>query len=177
LGDISVIFRNYTLFKAKMDDIKRDAQAAEKSLAGRRAEIAAKAKKLETYRTSSPEYKRLEEELATLQSQWTLDAKLTQKHFMEQEAKTYYDVYQQVRYEVERFARQYGYSLVLRYSSKKIDPGNRQEVLAGVYKPVVFHNNLDITYSILDRMNQQVPNYNRTVERPSGTSTIPERHR
>ena len=48
----------------------------------------------------------------------------------------------------------YGISLVLRYNGEEIRPDDRNSVLAGVNRAIVYQNNLDITKEISDRVNR-----------------------
>ena len=47
-----------------------------------------------------------------------------------------------------------GIELVLRYSAEPMDPQNRQSILQGVNRPLVYHRDLDITGEVLDRLNR-----------------------
>ena len=150
--DISKIFKEHPGFRAKLDDMKKDVQAAETALRKDRDGIKNMVDQLKQYTAGSPNYKRLEEQIATAQAQLQLKMNLQKKGFMEREAKVYYEVYKQIENEVKYFAQRHGISLVLRYNNIDMNPDDRQKVLAGVNKAVVFQNNIDITYDILERI-------------------------
>ena len=156
--DVSKIFKEHTRFKKMLDDMKRDVQAAENELKADRDKVKAEIEKLKQYAQGSPTYKQQEERVATMQSQLQVKVNLQKRDFMEKEAKIYYQVYQEVQREVAYFAQRHGISLVLRFNGNAIDQNDRQSVLAGVNKAVVFQNNIDITYDILDRLNPRTGN-------------------
>ena len=115
--------------------------------------VKAEIDKLKQFAQGSPSYKQQEERVATMQSQLQVKVNLQKRDFMEKEAKIYHQVYQEIQREVAYFGQRHGIGLVLRYNSTPIDPNDRQSVLAGVNKAVVFQNNIDITFDILDRLN------------------------
>jgi hypothetical protein len=57
---------------------------------------------------------------------------------------------------VEEAATKYGLSLVLRFDSQEIDPNNRNEVVKGVNRAVVFHRKLDLTSMVSDALNARM---------------------
>ncbi len=171
--DVSKIFKEHQRFRASLEDMKKDVEAAEASLRKDGDEI----KKLveqakQQYTPGSPQYKQQEELIATKNAQLQLKMNLQKKGFMEQEAKIYYNVYKEIEAEVERFAIRHRITLVLRYNDIDMTPDNRQQVLAGVNRAVVYQNNIDITKDILDQMNRQTrpapPNGVSNRPRPQG---------
>ena len=171
--DISKIFKEHPGFRAKLEDMKKDVTAAENTLKADRDEIRKVADAAKTFTPGSPNYKQAEERIATMQAQLQLKVNLQKKQFMDKEALIYYDVYTQIEAEVADFARRHGIGLVLRYNDIDMDRNNREAVLAGVNRAVVYQNNIDITFDILDRIKppaRPVPN-GGTAIRPT---TIPQ---
>jgi Skp family chaperone for outer membrane proteins len=164
--DISKIFKEHRGFRAKLEDMKKDVAAAETSLKAERDEMKKVADQAKQFTVGSPDYKRAEERLATMQAQLQLRVNLQKKEFMDKEAHIYYEVYTQIEKEVADFARRHGISLVLRYNDIDMNPEVRENVLAGVNRAVVYQNNIDITFDILDRINPRNAG-------PIPTNTIP----
>ncbi len=154
--DIPVIFKNHTLFKKQMDDLKVEVESAEQSLNQYRERMQKMAEELQGYKAGTPEYKALEEEMAKLQADLQVKVGMQKKDFMEREARIYYNTYNQITETVATFAQRHSIALVLRYNSNPIDPQNRQSVLEGVNRPVIYQSQIDITYDILRVLNNGV---------------------
>ena len=151
--DLSKVFDSHVQFKAKIDRIKAMVQAEETKIQQTGEAIKKRVEQLAAYQPSSPEYKSLEEETARMQGQVQADMALKRKGFLEQEAKVYFDTYEQVKREVKAFAESNRIGIVLRYSSDEIDSANRQSVLQGINQPIVYNQGgLDITSYIIDRL-------------------------
>jgi len=152
--DISRIFKEHKRFRAALEDMKKDVEAAESSLRKEGDDIKKLVEQMKAqYTPGSPQYKQQEELIATKQAQLQLRMNLQKKNFMEQEAKIYYNIYQEIEQEVKYFAQRHNINLVLRFNNIQMSPDNRQKVLAGVNRAVVYQNNIDITYDILQRLN------------------------
>ena len=155
--DISRIFKEHQRFRASLEDMKKDVEAAEAGMRKNAEDIKKMVGDLKSgpYAAGSPQYKKQEELIATKQAQMQLEMSLQKKEFMEREAKIYYQVYTEIEKEVAQFAQRYGIDLVLRYNKIEMSPENRQEILAGVNRAVVYQNKIDITDDILRRINPQ----------------------
>ena len=157
--DISRIFKEHQRFRASLENMKKDVETAEAGLRKDAEDIkkmVANLQKDSPFAPGSPQYKQQEELIATKQAQIQLKMNLQKKEFMEREAKIYYQVYTEIEKEVAMFAQRYGINLVLRYNKVDMSPENRQQVLAGVNRAVVYQNKIDITDDILRKLNPQV---------------------
>lgn len=175
--DIGHIFKNHPRFTQAMDRVKAEVKSSESEFLTRQKDIEARVKKLNTFRPESAEYKQLEAETARLQAQIQADMAIKRKGFLEKEARVYHDIYQEIQKEVKAFADNHRVGLVLRFSAEPMDPSNRQSVLQGVNRPVVYQRNLNITYDILDRLGRTAAKTARVPARPAsgaaGTTTPP----
>jgi Skp family chaperone for outer membrane proteins len=151
--DLGYIFKNHIRFKAAMDDLKKDADGFEAYLRQQRETAQKMQEKLRTFNAGTPDYKKTEEEMAHMQSDVQVQMTLKKKELMEREAKTYYNIYNEVVAATSDFADRNGISIVIRYSRDPIDKENAQSVLQGVNRPVVFQRNLDITDIVLQKLN------------------------
>jgi Skp family chaperone for outer membrane proteins len=157
--DISYVFKNFGRFNAQMADIKKDIEAYEGQLRDRQTKIAKDGEKLKEFNAGSPEYKRLEEQIASAQAELQVDMQLKRKQFLEAEARVYYNAYTEIVDQVAQFAERNGIGLVLRFTGEQIDPQKRETVLQGVNRAVVYQRHLNITDLILERLNRgSVPN-------------------
>jgi Skp family chaperone for outer membrane proteins len=173
--DISRIFKEHQRFRSSLEFMKKDVETAEAGLRKDAEELKKMAENLKSpsnpYAPGSQQYKQQEEAIATKQAQIQLKMNLQKKEFMEQEAKIYYQVYTEIETEVERFAKRYGINLVLRYNDIEMtQDSDRQLILAGVNRPVVYQNNIDITNDILKAIN---PPVNPASNNPNGSAVRP----
>lgn len=151
--DVPHIFKNLEAFKSQIAVIKKDIDAYKEFVTAKQKELRDMAMKLEQYKAGSPEYKQLEEETARKELELRLEGSKRQKEFMEREARVYYDSYQQVEQAVAEFCSVNGIKLVLRYSGEEMDPAQRESIMQGINRFVVYQNQLDITQHILVRLN------------------------
>ena len=164
--DINHIFKNHTRFKGAMDGIKADIQAFEAHLNEERKKITLKTEQLKNLPAGSQDYKRLEEELASVHTQLQLETGRKRKEILDREARVYYNAYKEIEQKVAVFADSYGVGLVLRFSSEDMDPTKRDSVLAGVNRAIVFQRNLNITNDILNELNRSTPPANNRTTNP-----------
>ncbi len=151
--DVAFIFKNHIRFNARMNDIKKDIEAFEAQIRTQQQDLQRRSEGLKSFSAGSPDYKRLEEELARLGSAMQVDVGLKRKKFLEDEARVYYDIYKEIEQTVAVFCQQYRIGLVLRFNGDDMKPDDRTSVLQGVNKAVVFQQNLDITQLILQKLN------------------------
>jgi Skp family chaperone for outer membrane proteins len=152
--DLTYIFKNHARFQAMTDAMRLEVEAAEKNLSVERDGLQNLAKTIEQYKRGTEEYKRIEEELIKRQNDLQLKVNLQKKTFLEQEAKIYYTIYQEVLDHVRYYADQNGISLVMRFNGDPIDRNDPQEVLKELNKSVIYyHRSIDITPIILEKLN------------------------
>jgi Skp family chaperone for outer membrane proteins len=153
--DLAYIYENHVRFKALNEEMRRDVEAAENDLKIKREELQKMIEKLEDYRRNSPEYRELEEEITRLQAKLQADVNLQKKAFMEQEARNYFTVYQEVTEAIKIYCDKHGIVLVLRFNGNPIDQENPQEVVKALNNTVLhYHKNIDITPHILAMVNK-----------------------
>jgi len=152
--DIANIFKNHIRFNEKMKEIKNEIDQFEASIRAEQTKFNQKRENLAQFNPSSPEYKKLEEELATMQSQVQVQVGLKRKTFLEQEAREYFKTYKEIEQSVAVFAQQNRIGLVLRFNGDEMKQDDRNSVLQGVNKAVVYHDRLDITEWILRDLNR-----------------------
>ena len=148
--DVSYIFQNHRGFKSAMDSMKEEVQAFESKIRARQEELTKKREGLTRYKSGTANYKQLEQELADGMASLQVDTQLKKKEFLEREARVYYNTYQQINGVIEDYATKTNIGLVLRFTRQPIDPNNRQSVLAGVNRAVVYERGMDITGDILN---------------------------
>lgn len=149
--DLSKVFEQHPTFKGQMERIKAEVKQEEARFQAKGEEMKKKVQQLQTLKASSAEFKTLEAELSFEQGRVQADMALKRKEFLEREAQVYFQTYTQVKAQIKAFSEANRIGLVLRYSSEKMDPNNRQSVMAGVNQPIVYNEaRLDITRFIVD---------------------------
>lgn len=173
--DIAFIFKNHNKFKGEMEGMKGQIEQFEQSLKKDQADFEKRREQLQAYKPASPEFKALEEQLAKLSSELQVKMQLKRKEFLEQEAKIYFAVYNEIVERVATFADRNRIGLVLRYNSDEMDAQDRGSVLQGVNRPVVFQRNLDITDIILQACNAGTTAPRSSTTGPTGGLSQPPR--
>lgn len=163
--DINEVFEKHLRFKAAMEDIKNDIKNYEASISERRKQGTAMAEQLKEFQPGTPEFKQLEAQLAKLSADLQVDMALKKKEFLEREAKVYYTAYQEVLQQVTELSHRHSIGLVLRFNSDEIDPKERESVLQGVNRAIVYQSNLNITGAVVESLNRGVA--------PQGVSARP----
>jgi len=152
--DVGYIFKNHARFKAAMDKMKDEVMAAENALKGERDRINGLMEQLKGFNVGTPEYKKLEAEIAKGQGDFNVNAQLQKKDFMDREAKVYLQVYTEIEKAVGQFAREHGIAVVFRFDGDPVDGADRNQILRGITKPIVHYEaGNDITPDILKMLN------------------------
>lgn len=172
--DVSEVFKNHIRFKQAMEDMRKDVEGFEAVLQQHGAELQKKRELLQEVRAGTPDYDRIERDMAGFQAQVQADTQLKRKEFLQKEARIYYNVYAEIVKEVEYFAQRQGIDLVVRFNSGQIDPQDRKSVLEGVNRAVVFQQRINITTHILNRLNGPVTPGGGTAQQQG---TAPPLHR
>lgn len=152
--DVGYIFKNHARFKAAMDKMKDEVLAAENALKAERDRINGLMEQLKGFNVGTPEYRKLEAEVAKAQGDFSVNAQLQKKDFMDREAKVYLQVYGEVERAVSQFAREKGIAVVHRFDGDPVDATDRNRILGSITKPIVYHDpQIDITPDILRMLN------------------------
>ncbi|MFO0819258.1 MAG: OmpH family outer membrane protein [Pirellulales bacterium] len=151
--DVGEVFKQHAQFNQQLNSLKEEIKSLDAYYQAEQKKIVGQREKLATYKAGSPEYKKLEEEVARMASDLQVEMALKQKNVAEQEANVYFNTYKEIYRQVETFADTYGISLVLRHNNVQMDPQKRDTVLQGVNRAIVFQRNLDITDEIIKRVN------------------------
>jgi len=152
--DVGYIFKNHARFKAEMDRMKDQVMAAENGLKAEQERIKGLMDQLKGYNPGTPEYRKFEGEVAKAQGDFSVNAQLQKKDFMDREAKVYYGVYGEIERAVSQFARDHGIAIVHRFDGDPIDASDRNRILGSITKPMVYYDpQIDITPDVLKILN------------------------
>jgi outer membrane protein len=157
-----------------MESIKKDYEAFETQVRGVEANLRKQIEQLKGMQPGSPEFKQLEQQIATTRTQVQLDINNKQKERVDEEAQIYHRANQELVAAVEQFANRHGIDLVLQYSSADIDPSKPDTVIRGLNRMVVYHNRLHITEQILQELNRgATPQRQATNPAPPARPSVP----
>ena len=152
--DVGYIFKNHVRFKAAMDKMKDEVMASENSLKAERDRVNGMMEQLKGFNVGTPEYKKLEAEVAKAQGDFNVNAQLQKKDFMDREAKVYLQVYNEIERAVSQFARDHGIAVVHRFDGDPVDASDRNRILGSITKPIVYYDpQIDITPDVLKMLN------------------------
>ncbi|MFM8284696.1 MAG: OmpH family outer membrane protein [Planctomycetaceae bacterium] len=152
--DVGYIFKNHVRFKAAMDRMKDEVMAAENGLKAERDRINGLMEQIKGFNVGTPEYKKLEADIAKAQGDFNVNAQLQKKDFMEREAKVYLWVYNEIERAVNQFSRDNKIAVVHRFDGEPIDDTDRNRILGSITKPIVYYDpQIDITPDILRMLN------------------------
>ncbi|RLS53300.1 MAG: OmpH family outer membrane protein [Planctomycetota bacterium] len=152
--DVGYVFKNHIRFKGAMDKMKDEVMAAENGLKAERDRITTMMEQLKGYNVGTPEYKKLEAEVAKAQGDFNVNTQLQKKDFMEKEAQSYLQVYTEIEKAVAQFAREHQIAVVHRFEGDPIDTTDRNNILRGITKPILYVDpSIDITPDITKMLN------------------------
>lgn len=158
LLDVNFVFKNYSKLKAMKEQMQADVQRAETRVKGDKDTIRKLQEDLEGYKPGTEDYKKLEQEIATRIADLNVLIALQRKEFMQQEARDYYTIHQEVMDEVNYFASQNRAAMVFKFDREAVDPQIPDSVVRVLNKQVIWNNQgLDITDFILARLNERLP--------------------
>jgi len=153
--DIAAIYKAHTRFTQMMNEIKADMEAADTAVKKERDTLKGMADSLEQFRPGTPDYKRLEEEIARRQADMATRVQLQKKEFLLREAQVHYSVYQEIMQEVDYFAASHGIAMVFRFNSEAVDVQKPEDVLRHINRPIVWTpQGSNITPYVLERLNR-----------------------
>jgi Skp family chaperone for outer membrane proteins len=156
LIDVSRIFKSHSRFKLQMEELKRNVQAAENKVRQEREEITKLATEvLPTFQKGTQQYSEMEEQIADRQAKLAVAVNRQKNDFLQSEATTYHNVYQEIWQATDYFCRQNSIDMVLRFNGEPVDVQRPDSVLTFINKPVVWYDpGLDITEAILRDVNR-----------------------
>lgn len=154
--DVAKVFQKNLEFDQKMEGIRKEAEALKNSVQQSQEQIVQDAQVLKTLDPTSPQFRQKELELEQRQAELRATARQREADLLVREAKAYFETYQKMQSAVTAFALENRISMVLRFDSSPIDPENRPDVIKGVNRAVVYHQNLDMTRFIIEAMGPQV---------------------
>lgn len=158
LIDMAEVFKKYKKFDALREGLKADIKATDDKAKGMAAQAKALQEQLKsgTFAPDSAQYKKIESQLIQLQAEFTGFKQQSQREFMRKESQIYKTVYLEVASSVEKYAKYYKYTMILRFNRKNLEEADDpQGVLQSMNKQVIYSQpEDDITDSVVDYLNR-----------------------
>ena len=153
--DVAKVFKENASFDAKVKAIKAEADQLKVQITAEQDRIKAEVLKLRKME-AGPKRNQMEADLEQQHTRLRTTTRQSESELLNREARVYFETYGEMQAVVEGLAKEYGLSLVLRFDSESIDPNNRNEVIKGVNRAVVFHRQLDLTKLVSDQLNARM---------------------
>ena len=153
--DVAKVFKDCDYFEARVKAIKAQADQLKIQITAEQDRIKAAVMELRKME-AGPERNQKEADLEQQHTRLRTTTRQNEAELLNREARVYFDTYQEMQAVVETLAKKYGLSLVLRFDSETIDPNNRNEVIKGVNRAVVFHRELDLTKLVSEQLNTRM---------------------
>lgn len=170
--DISLVFENFPGFQKQMAELKSQVEEFEGVLKAENGEMMKLREKMSEYSPGSDNYKSIEESMARKTSDLQIRMAKQRREFLEKEARIYFDGYNEVYNVVSTLADRNDIKLVLRFNSEAMKPDDRNSVLQGVNRAVVFQRNLNITNLVIRELNGgTMPSTIKTPENGTASRT------
>jgi outer membrane protein len=159
LIDMAHVFKEYEKFKALSEALRAEVETSEAQAKAALQELQQLQAQLTggTLKEGTPEFTAIEQKIVQGSTELETFRKVKQREFLRKEADVYRTVYLEVQSAVEKYARYYKYTLVMRFNRGDVESAeNPQEILQSMNRPVVYHRGEDdLTDPILNFLNNE----------------------
>ena len=129
-----------------MESLKTDADGMDKKLREGQTVMAMSQNQLKGLTPGSSEYAEMEEKIARLKTDLTLETQTKRREMFIRQAKIYGQTYSEIAGEIAKCSGKRKIDMVLRFMGDPVDSNNPDSILAEINKPIVYCNpKLDIT--------------------------------
>ncbi len=163
--DMAEVFKQYDAFLDQQKEMRLDVAKFDKQFRQQKDEIEVLAKQLAQLAPRTQPFENLERQVNELRATLQVDVTLRRKRILEREGRLYAKTYSEVQAEVAQVARKRTIRLVVRYDSAPIDQENRDSILKGMNRFVVFQDKIDITEEVIERLNRRAKAGNKQSRR------------
>lgn len=153
--DIGQVFGKSASHSARMTEMKADVDAFDAAVKKAAEELKQAAEKMKLLPAGSDEA--AQAELQIKQQTLTLQSRIAQKkaEFLKREGEIFFDTYAEMERAIKLAARQRGVTMVLRTGSETMNRNDRDSVLKGVNRSIVYsQEEYDLTEAVIREMKQ-----------------------
>jgi outer membrane protein len=139
------------------EEMQADAKSAQDKAQQMVDEMKATQASMKDLTENSPEYKASEDKIIGLQTDLETFRKVQQREFLRKEAEIYKTVYMEVQDAVQKYAKYYKYTLIIRFNRQDVGAAeNPQEIISSMNRQVVYYREQDdLTNPILNYLNDE----------------------
>lgn len=153
LLDIPQVFKNHPGFIQRSEELKKELKDLDAYFNDQRKLLNDKRAALAQYKVGSPEFERLEKEIASQAANLQVLREQKRRDLFEREAKLYYETYNEILSHVDAFCKRHNIALVLKYDSEQMDPSDPNSVMKGINRQIIYQDRIDITGEIIRMIN------------------------
>lgn len=148
--DVAKILKDHPGIKAQMEQIETELKNFDATYKAKSEELKSEYAVLKDLVPGSADYIKQEEKFAQLESRIKLDFQRRRKELMDAEAQIFHDNYQLIARMVTSIATTNRIGIVFRYNSEEMDLADKDSLIRGVMKNIVYHDaGLDMTPVVL----------------------------
>lgn len=158
--DLGEVFKNHPQLSSELEGIKSELNSFQAMIRQQQQKAQGLSEELKTLKPGTQGYTDKEKQFANLKTDLNVMVRQRKREMLEKEARIRYQAYQEIQQHVAQFCQQYGIQLVIRFDRQPIDSSNAQQVMAGLNRPVIYQNSLDITDHIIESLSAGGPVHN-----------------
>ncbi len=166
--DVAKVFRANKGLDDQLQLLRDEASMLMNRVKQQQAAIQEQAKQVMTFEVGTAERNRKETEVEQKQAKLRTEVRQLETDLMIREAKLLHQTYEQMKQVVGSAAKTNGISLVLRFDSTPMNAENPKDVMQGVNRSVVFHDQLDLTSMVISTMGPVTAEYAAALEQQQG---------
>jgi len=157
LIDMAHVFKNYSKFKSLTEEMQAEAKAAQDKAQAMVEEMKAIQASMKELSEGSADFTTKEKQLLSMQTELETFRKVQQREFLRKEAEIYKEVYMEVQDAVQKYAKYYKYTLIIRFNRQDVGAAeNPQEIISSMNRQVVYYREQDdLTTPILNYLNDE----------------------
>jgi len=169
LIDMTYIFKNYEKLKYRETELKAEFEDLRGELEKKRKKGLDMEAELKDYKQDSPEFDAKKQKLDKLAQDLQFDTKQVQIKMQKEQARMTLEIYHEVHDVVERFCKQYNYTLVLQFSRSEVNSTDPQRLMQVINQPVVYYRKTESGKCKDDLSEPVVKHLNREYVKNSGS--------
>ena len=151
--NVDRIFKQFTPLQERLAPLRQDAQELEKTAQLKQVELETTQQKLQRTPAGSPDFEKLQVQLARLQTELRLFMERERRNLAKKEADIYVAIFQEMEEEVKNICKARGIKLVIRQNAGSPKDEKVEEVLKWLNRGVIFEDGIDITDEVLAALN------------------------
>lgn len=150
--DVAFVFKNHKAFNDQMAALGQRAQAVQQQHSANEAQLNL-LKARADQATDKAEKQKLETELARQFADHQVSLRSSQRELIDLEARLYYETYMLLQEETKKYCRARGIQVAMRSTRDAIKADDRNSVMQGLNRAIIYSDAPDISDDILKVMN------------------------